>query len=120
MAATLIGASGLAFGLTAEAGGIAQNFRNRESVQTAEVNDEDGDITGAAFYGPTGEISGELVFTGATGVVSAALGAQVSFANFTGVTGTVRLTERETSLSNTGFKTVNVTAKNYPSIAATT
>jgi hypothetical protein len=115
MAATLIGTSGLAFGLTAETGGICQSTRYRESIQTAEVADEDGDITGAAFYGPTGEISQELIFTSAAGVISAALGAAVTIANHT-QTGTERLTERETTLTNTGFKTVSVTVKNYPSI----
>lgn len=115
MAATLIGTSGLAFGLAVETGGICQSSRYRETIQTAEVADEDGDITGAAFYGPTGEISQELIFTSAAGVISAALGSANTLANHT-PTGTERLTERETTLTNTGFKTVSVTLKNYPSI----
>jgi hypothetical protein len=115
MAATVIGTSGLAFGLTAETGGLCQSSRYRESIQTQEVADADGDVVGASFYGPTGEISQEIIFTSAAGVISAALGAAVTIANHS-PTGTERLTERETSLTNTGFKTVSVTVKNYPSI----
>jgi len=122
MAATLIGTSGLAFGLTAETGGICQSSRIRESIQTAEVMDEDGDITGAAFYGHKNEIQEEIIFTTATSAPHAtALGAQVTNADITNhtTTGTLRMTERETSFSNTGFKTISFTLVEYPAIAPT-
>lgn len=122
MAATLIGTAGLVFGVTADVGGYIQSTRYRESIQTAEVADADGDIVGASFYGETGEINQELIFTTDTNAPHAtALGAQVTNADITNhtTTGTLRMIERETSLSNTGFKTISFTLKHYPSITPT-
>jgi len=118
MAATLIGATAT-FGLTAEVGGVVQSSRFRESHNEVTLADEDGDITGAVFHGGTNEITQEIIVVSGTGNVAAALGAQISFANHTGLTGTTRLMERETSLSNSGYKTVSITGKNYPAIATT-
>jgi hypothetical protein len=119
MAATKIGTAGLVFGVTADVGGYIQSSRYRESIQTAEVADEDGDIVGASLYGASGEISQELIFTTDTLAPHAtALGAQVANAGITNhtTTGTLRMTERETAKTNTGFKTISYTLKHYPEI----
>jgi hypothetical protein len=119
MAATKIGTAGLVFGVTQDVGGYITSTRYRESIQTAEVMDDDGDIVGAAFYGASGEIAQELVFTTDTDAPHAtALGSQVANASIQNhsTAGTLRMIERETSLTNTGFKTISFTLKHYPEI----
>lgn len=117
MSAQIHGVSGLNFGLVPEDGIIIQNLRIVENSNEATVVDEDGDIVGVAYHGFNNEISFTYVFKDNSGVDAADIGAAISLnaANYS-PSGKLILTQRTRNKSNTGFQTVDVTAKEFPLI----
>lgn len=105
MAATVLGDT-LTFGAPTISGLVVQSASFDESVNIAEVADEDGDYVSAALHGSktTGTIEG--VDDGN----STAMGATLAV---TGApTGTFHVTSRGVAMANTGFKrkTLGLTA----------
>ena len=53
MAATTIGTTGLAFGLTTESIGLAQSFSETRNIEKNEVRNNTGDVVGVSYYNAT-------------------------------------------------------------------
>lgn len=101
MAATVKGTSGLVFGTPTESSVIMQSVEETRSTEVVEARDEDGDVTGLAFYGGNRtEVTGEYLFKGSD---IGALGASITLTGLT-TSGDLYITELGTKTENTGFK----------------
>jgi len=114
MAATTIGTANLTFGITTETGGLVQSFSEVRNVEKQEVRNNQGEITGVAFYNPTTAYSLSIITTSAFSTTSA--GAAISIANAAQSTGATRIDSLTINKSNDGFVTVDISATGYPSV----
>jgi len=113
MAATLINANDMEFGVTTTLTNMKINSCSwTEEAQVAEVQDEDGDFVAAAIFGQkiTGKLSG--IYAGAV----AAIGTTVTLAGFP--TGQYYVTGKSGGQTNTGFQTVDVDVTAWGGITA--
>ena len=76
--ATIVGASGLTWGITAEMGGVAQSFTETLFTDKAEARGVDGDIAGVSYYGKRKNATLVVLSSGA---ISQQPGQSISFAN---------------------------------------
>jgi len=114
MAATTIGTANLTFGISAETGGLVQSFSEVRNVEKQEVRNNQGEITGVAFYNPTTAYSLSITTTSAFSTTSA--GAAISIANAAQATGATRIDSLTINKSNDGFVTVDISATGYPNV----
>jgi hypothetical protein len=115
MAATIIGTSGLSFGITSESGGLIQSFTETRNVQRAEVRNQSGEVVGAAIYNPTDTFT---FTTTATGSYATTAGAVITtLANATSTGGKMIVDSVATNKSSDGFVTVNVTVTRFPNMS---
>jgi hypothetical protein len=111
MAATILGLTTLSFGVSTVAGLVVQSSSFTESVNIAEVMDEDGDYVGAALSGK--RINGTISATDAGG--SFATGATLAISG--APAGTYYITEVSTSRSADGFRTRDITVQSWGGIS---
>jgi hypothetical protein len=102
MAATILGITTLTFGVPSIAGLIVNSANFTESVNIAEVIDEDGDYVAAALHGR--KITGTV--SGVTNGTPAALGATLAVSG--APSGTYYITERSQSRTADGFSTFDL------------
>lgn len=116
MAATTIGTSGLQFGLTSEAVGLAQSFTETRNIEKNEIRNTTGDVVGVSYYNATTAYS--LSFAAVTGGTykEQAGAALAALANATTL-GTVRIDSITINKSNDAFVTVDIAATGYPNIS---
>lgn len=78
----IIGLSGATFLLTAETGGIIQNYSRNTTSKLIDVYDPTlGYTTGHVFHDFTADYSVEIILTGDTGVAAASPGVALTLAN---------------------------------------
>lgn len=115
MAATIVGTA-ITFGtLGITAAGVIVNSASKTSTaQKAEVIGPDGRVEAVSFYAPKSEIS---ISGTVNGTVTAAIAATLSVAGFT-ITGggTVKVDSVNFTSTSEGFKEVEITGTQYPSI----
>jgi hypothetical protein len=115
MAAVTIGTTGLAFGLTAEAGiGLVQSFSEARNVEKNEVRNNAGDIVAIGYYNATTSYSLSVAITGAYNVTAGA--ALAALANATTL-GTTRIDSITLNKSNDAFVTLDISATGYPNVS---
>lgn len=115
MAATIVGTA-ITFGTlgTTAAGVIVNSASKTSTAQKAEVIGPDGRVEALSFYAPKSEIS---ISGTVNGSVTAAVAATLSVAGFT-ITGggTVKVDSVNFTSTSEGFKEVEITGTQYPSI----
>lgn len=115
MPAVTIGTSGLAFGLTAEAGiGLVQSFSEARSIEKNEVRSNSGDIVAVGYFNPTTAYSLSVAITGTYNVTAGA--ALSALANATTL-GTTRIDSITINKSNDAFITLDISATGYPNVS---
>lgn len=114
MAATTIGTTGLQFGLTTEAVGLAQSFTETRNIEKNEIRNVTGDVVGVSYYNATTAYS--LSFAAVTGGTyrEQAGAALAALANATTLGNTVRIDSITINKSNDAFVTVDIAATGYP------
>lgn len=115
MAATIVGTP-ISFGTSGvSAGGVIVNSASKTSTaQKAEVIGPDGRVEALSFYAPKSEIS---ISGTVNGSVTAAVAATLSVAGFTiSGGGTVKVDSVNFTSTSEGFKEVEITGTQYPSI----
>lgn len=122
MPVTLIGTSGVAWGLTAESGIIAQSVSAKTTREKNQVRNESGEFVAVAFYNATQTFSVSGVLTGSSGLASAAPGVALTLVNTAinnGVTqGLIVCDDVDVSKGNTEFKKISINATQYPLITS--
>lgn len=120
---TLIAATDLTWGITAETGIIADKYDESVRATKKEVKNEQGVTCALSIYDHRSEISISGYAKGATGVMAATLGAALTVANLKGkfgvAAGTVIVDEASLSLGNEDFMRVDVKGTRYPLITLT-
>lgn len=115
MAATIVGTV-ITFGTlgTTAAGVIVNSASKTSTAQKAEVIGPDGRVEAVSFYAPKSEIS---ISGTVNGTVTAAIAETLSVAGFT-ITGggTVKVDSVNFTSTSEGFKEVEITGTQYPSI----
>ena len=115
MAATTIGTTGLAFGLTAESIGLAQSFSETRNIEKNEVRNNTGDVVGVSYYNATTAYS--LSFTAVSnGSYLAQAGSALAVLANAATLGTTRIDSITVNKSNDAFVTVDISATGYPNI----
>jgi hypothetical protein len=113
MAATTIGLSGVAFGLSAETGVVVQNFSLTQTSDTTEVSKHDGTHSAVAFSAFKKNISLSGNCNGA--VASSGVGGTLALtANTAAVSsGTYYVTDVSFTESSDGFNSFDLSATAY-------
>jgi len=115
MAATTIGTTGLAFGLTAESIGLAQSFSETRNIEKNEVRNNTGDVVGVSYYNATTAYS--LSFTAVSnGSYLAQAGSALAVLANAATLGTTRIDSITVNKSNDAFVTVDISATGYPNV----
>lgn len=115
MAATTIGTTGLAFGLTTESIGLAQSFSETRNIEKNEVRNNTGDVVGVSYYNATTAYS--LSFTAVSnGTYLAQAGSALAVLANAATLGTTRIDSITINKSNDAFVTVDISATGYPNI----
>ena len=115
MAATTIGTTGLAFGLTTESIGLAQSFSETRNIEKNEVRNNTGDVVGVSYYNATTAYS--LSFTAVSnGSYLAQAGSALAVLANAATLGTTRIDSITVNKSNDAFVTVDISATGYPNI----
>jgi hypothetical protein len=115
MAATLLGTSGLSFGITAESGGLVQSFSETRNIQRAEARNGSGEVVGLSLYNPTKSYSYTFLTTAS---MSTAAGAVLSsIANASDVTGKVVVDSVSISKTADGYQTASINATQFPNVS---
>lgn len=115
MAATLLGTSGLSFGITAESGGLVQSFSETRNIQRAEARNGSGEVVGLSMYNPTKSFSYTLL---TTATMSTAAGATLtSIANASDTSGKVVVDSITISKSSDGWQTASINATQFPNVS---
>lgn len=118
MAATTIGTTGLAWGLTNETVGVVQSFSETRNVEKNELRDRQGEIVGVSYYNATTAYS--LSFAAVTNgsyLVSAG-SAIAALANAATFGATTRIDSITVNKSNDSFVTVDLAATGYPNLGS--
>jgi len=111
MAATILGLQTLTFGAPALTGLIVNSASFSESVNIAEVIDEDGDYVAAALHGRKISASVSGTANGGTFTIGATL-------TLTGApSGTYTITEKTINRTADGFETFDLTATAWGGIS---
>lgn len=118
MPATLRGTSGLVWGCTVETGGLIQNVKIKDSSEVKKVKNHEGEDVGKSIYNRTQEVSGELYFTGASGLSAIKPGDTFTLASFTPSAGLVICSEANVELDNEDYKKITFTAEVCPLITS--
>lgn len=117
---TLIAATDLTWGITAETGAIVDKYDESTRATKKEVKNEQGVTCALAIYDHRAEVSISGYAKGATGIMAATLGAALTVANLTskfGVTaGTIIVDEATLSKGNEDFMRVDIKGTRYPLI----
>jgi hypothetical protein len=111
MAATILGLTTLTFGAPIVSGLVVNSASFTESVNIAEVIDEDGDYVAAALSGK--RINGSISATDAGGTFATGAALTVTGAP----SGTYYITEVATSRSADGFQTKDLTVQSWGGIS---
>jgi hypothetical protein len=111
MAATILGLTSLTFGAPTVSGLVVNSASFTESVNIAEVIDEDGDYVAAALSGR--RVNGSISATDAGGTFATGATLAVTGAP----TGTYYITEVATSRSADGFRTKDITVQSWGGIS---
>lgn len=114
----LIGLSGATYLMTAETGGLIQNYTRGTGSKLIEVYDPTvGYTTGFVFHDFTADYNVEIITTGATGVAAASVGVALTLANTTtgGGVASGTIYTLNTNLTHTGenLRRWSVTAKQW-------
>lgn len=116
MAATTIGTTGLAFGLTAESYGLAQSFSETRNIEKNEVRNNTGDVVGVSYYNATTAYS--LSFAAVTnGSYLTQAGAALAVLANAATLGNTRIDSITVNKSNDAFVTVDISATGYPNVS---
>lgn len=116
MAATTIGTTGLAFGLTTESIGLAQSFSETRNIEKNEVRNNTGDVVGVSYYNATTAYS--LSFTAVSnGTYLAQAGSALAVLANAATLGTTRIDSITVNKSNDAFVTVDISATGYPNVS---
>jgi hypothetical protein len=110
MAATILGLTTLSFGTPTISGLVVQSASFTESVNIAEVMDEDGDYIAAALSGK--RVNGSISATDAGGTFTTGATLAITGAP----SGTYYITEVATSRSADGFRTKDITVQSWAGI----
>ncbi|MFZ9739383.1 MAG: hypothetical protein ACO3EZ_15385 [Prochlorotrichaceae cyanobacterium] len=116
MSASTIGVTGLQFGLTTEAIGLAQSFTETRNIEKNEVRSVDGDVVGVSYYNPTTAYSLSFAAVSGGSYKEKAGAALAALANATTLGTTVRIDSITVNKSNDAFVTVDISATGYPNI----
>lgn len=108
--ATVIGAAGLTWGITAETGGVAQSFTETLFSDKAEARDIDGDVSGVSYYGKRKNATLVVLSNGST---SQQPGQSISFTNSSLGGGTYYADSVSIQKSNESWNTAVFTATAY-------
>jgi len=114
MAATLLGTSGLSFGINAESGGLVQSFSETRNIQRAEARNGAGEVVGLSLYNPTKSYNYSMFITAANSTSAGA--ALAAVANGSDVTGKVVVDSVTISKSVDGFVTADISATQFPNV----
>jgi hypothetical protein len=115
MAATTIGTTGLAFGLTTESIGLAQSFSETRNIEKNEVRNNTGDVVGVSYYNATTAYS--LSFTAVSnGSYLTQAGSALAVLANAATLGTTRIDSITVNKSNDAFVTVDISATGYPNV----
>lgn len=107
MAASILGITTLTFGVPTVTGLIVNSVSFAETVNIAEVIDEDGDYVAAALHGKRVNATVSGTANGGTFTIGATL-------SLTGApAGTYYITERTIDRTADGFQQFNITAQNW-------
>jgi hypothetical protein len=107
MAATILGLTTLTFGAPTVSGLVVNSASFTQSVNIAEVIDEDGDYVAASLHGR--KVNGSISGTNAGGTFT--IGATLSVVG--APAGTYYITEVAASRTADGFETVDITAQSW-------
>jgi len=111
MAATIVGAADLTWGLSSEAGMIIESFTQENTVKEKPALDEQGEEYAVSMYGETETVN----VSGYLTTASKSLAAAFTVANQTGSIALYQTTFRITG-ANEEFNKVDVTAKGWINI----
>jgi len=117
MAATSIGLTGLAFGLTTETGVVIQSFSLTQTAESTEISKHDGTHSAVAFSGFKKNVSLSGNCNGA--VASSGIGVALALTgNTTAVSsGTYYVTDTSFSQANDGFNSFDLSATSYTGLS---
>ena len=112
MAATSIGLSGVAFGLTAETGVVIQSFSLTSTAETTEVSKNDGTHSAVAFSAFKRNVS---ISGNCNGVVGSSAGNTLALAGNTSAvsSGTYYITDASFTQTADGFNSFDISATAY-------
>jgi len=111
MAATILGITTLNFGVPTLTGLIVNSVSFAQSVNIAEVIDEDGDYVAAALHG----LRTTATVSGTANGGSFPLGTALTLSG--APAGTYRVTENTSSRTADGFQQFSITAQNWGGIS---
>ncbi|NBW14936.1 MAG: hypothetical protein EBR82_43740 [Caulobacteraceae bacterium] len=115
MAATTIGTTGLAFGLTTETVGLVQSFSETRNIEKAEVRNNVGEIVSLSYFNPTTAYA--LSFAAVSnGTYLVQAGSAIAALANAATIGTTRIDSITINKSNDAFVTVDIAATGYPNI----
>lgn len=115
MPATLLGTSGLTFGISAETGGLVQSFSETRNIQRAEARNGSGEVVGLSLYNPTKTLSFSMFITAAN--TTSAGSTLASVANASSLTGRTVVDSVTISKSVDGFVQADITATEFPNVS---
>lgn len=124
MAASIVSAtavSSASFGLTAEVGIMVENVQKSVGREKVEKQDEDGDTVLVSYFDPRATFNVDGVLIGVTGVGNAQVASLLTLAN-SGIgaggvtTGNIYVDSVDYNGTNRDFKTISVSATQYPGI----
>ena len=117
MAATSIGLSTVAFGLTAETGVVIQSFSLTQTAETTEVSKHDGTHSAVAFSGFKRNVS--LSGNCSAVVASSGIGQTLALTGNTAVvsSGTYYVTDTSFTEASDGFKSFDLSATAYTGLS---
>lgn len=111
MAATILGITTLTFGVPTVSGLIVNSVSFSQTVNIAEVIDEDGDFVAAALHG----LRTTATVAGTSNGGSFPIGTTLTLAG--APAGTYRVTENTLSRTADGFSQFSITAQNWGGIS---
>jgi hypothetical protein len=117
MAATSIGLTGLAFGLTTETGVVIQSFSLTQTAESTEISKHDGTHSAVAFSGFKRNVSLSGNCNGA--VASSGIGVALALTGNTSAvsSGTYYVTDTSFSQANDGFNSFDLSATSYTGLS---
>ena len=122
MAAKLFGTSGLTWGLSAETGILVQSYERAVTGSENQALNHEGETAGVSFYNSIAEHTVSGYYTGSSGIPAASIGVALTIANVmtgNGVAAGLVLTSGVTDTeANEDYRTISVTAKQFPLITA--